>query len=151
MNHKFRAMFNYIPWNKPRTSEAVEQRLGGRLGPIIKAGRIVTRSMLFSLQKSHAAFSAWIFDSGYHTCIVMQSKHGYSFNLQTKGTKHGIYYVINSQPCKICLFLSSRSNLWPLLVSQDILTNVWKSYNMEAYFDTNITRTLLTLKFILTD
>ena len=54
-----------IPFSKARTSDAVEHKSGGRLGPITKVGRMVTKSILFSLQNSHAAFSARVFAKAY--------------------------------------------------------------------------------------
>jgi hypothetical protein len=55
----------YVPWNRPRTSEAVGLSSGDRLGPTTKVGRTVTRSILFFLANSHAAFSARIFATAY--------------------------------------------------------------------------------------
>ena len=55
-----------LPLSKPRTSDAVEHKSGGRLGPITNEGRTVTKSIPFSLLNSHAAFSARIFDRAYH-------------------------------------------------------------------------------------
>lgn len=62
-------MYIYVPLNKPRTSEAVEHKSCGKLGPMMNDGRIVTKSIPFSLQYSQAAFSAIIFDIGYHALI----------------------------------------------------------------------------------
>jgi hypothetical protein len=48
-------------------SEAVTDSSCDKLGPITNDGRTVTRSMLFSLANSHAAFSADIFARAYHS------------------------------------------------------------------------------------
>lgn len=54
-----------LPCSKPRISDAVEHKVGGRLGPTTNEGRTVTRLIPFSLQNSHAAFSAMVLDSTY--------------------------------------------------------------------------------------
>ena len=55
-----------VPLSKPRTSDAVEHKFGGKQGPMMNDGRTVTKSIPFSLQNSHAALSASIFDIAYH-------------------------------------------------------------------------------------
>jgi hypothetical protein len=59
----------YVPLNKPRTSDAVEHKSDGKLGPMMNAGKIVTKFIPFSLLYSQAAFSAIVFDIGYHALI----------------------------------------------------------------------------------
>ena len=54
-----------LPFSKPRTSEAVEHKSGGKLGPMTNEGRTVTKSIPVLLQNSHAAFSAKVFDKTY--------------------------------------------------------------------------------------
>ena len=40
----------HVPLNKPSTSDVVEHKSVAKLGPIINDGRIVTKSIPFSLQ-----------------------------------------------------------------------------------------------------
>lgn len=61
-------MYVHVPLSNPSTSDAVGLKTGGKLGPITNEGVTVTRSMLFSSQNFHAAFSAIVFDNAYQTC-----------------------------------------------------------------------------------
>lgn len=49
----------------------MEHNWEGRLGPITKAGRTVTKSIPLSSQNAQAALSARVFDRAYHILITM--------------------------------------------------------------------------------
>ena len=65
-----------LPLSKARVLDAVEHKSGGRPGPTTHEGTIVTKSIPFSSQNSHAAFSARTFDRAYHIfCNALIQPH----------------------------------------------------------------------------
>lgn len=56
-----------LPWRRPRTTDMLALKVGGRIGPITAPGLTTTTSKPSSLANSQAAFSASVFDSEYHS------------------------------------------------------------------------------------
>lgn len=74
-NVKWRSRFICIPLIKLKMARALVLRVGCRRGPMTIAGLMVTMSMPFSFAYFHAASSAKVFESGYHSWIPNHKPH----------------------------------------------------------------------------